>query len=109
MNSITQIASHTSKSEASIQSVTALNIGETENSLTDQLEASQQGEHKDMPYLWILEHVRDENFSIKKEKNCVNIGTEPIFTSVLLLQCCKLQVWYSNTPLQDDEDESKMV
>ena len=36
---VAQIGNHTSKSEASIQSETALNAGETENSLTDRLEA----------------------------------------------------------------------
>ena len=49
-DSVAQIGNHTSKSEASIQSVTALIVGETENSLTDRLEAGQQREHKDMRY-----------------------------------------------------------
>ena len=34
-DSVAQIGNHTSKSEASIQCVRALNVGETENSLTD--------------------------------------------------------------------------
>ena len=38
-DSLTPMRNHTSKSEASIQSVTALNVGETENSSTDGLEA----------------------------------------------------------------------
>ena len=46
--SVAQIGNYTSKSEASIQSGTALNAGETENSLTDRLEAEQLREHKDM-------------------------------------------------------------
>ena len=82
-----QIGNHTSKSEASIQSVTALNVGETENSLTDRLEAGQQREHKAMRYFWTQEQVRDEDFSIKKEKNCANVGTKPIFASVLQQHC----------------------
>ena len=41
-DSVAQIGTHTSKSEASIQSGTALNAGETDNSLTDRLEAEQQ-------------------------------------------------------------------
>ena len=40
-DSVAQIGNHTSKSEASIQSVTAYTVGETENSLTDRLEAGQ--------------------------------------------------------------------
>ena len=111
-DSVAQIENHTSKSEASIQSVTALNVGETVNSLTDRLEAGQQREHKDMRYFWIQEQVRDEDFSIKKEKNCANVGTKPIFVSSLQ-QHCKLQDWYStdhgsHTPLQDDGDEPMM-
>ena len=111
-DSVVQIGNNTSKSEASIQSVTALNVGETENSLTDRLKAGQQREHKDMRYFWIQEQVRDEDFSIKKEKNCANVGTKPIFASVLQ-QHCKLQDWYSadhrsHTPLQDDGDVPMM-
>ena len=44
------IGNHTSKSEASIQSVTALNAGETVNSLTDRLEAIHQRGYKDERY-----------------------------------------------------------
>ena len=43
---MTQIGSNTSKSEASIQSRTALNVGEMENLVTDQLDAVQQREHR---------------------------------------------------------------
>ena len=58
-----------------------------------------------MRYCSIQEHVRDEDFSIKKEKNCANVGTKPIFQ-----RYCKLQDWYStdhgsHTPLQDEGDE----
>ena len=45
-DSVTQVGNHTSKSEASIPSRTALNAGETENSVTDQWEAVQQREHR---------------------------------------------------------------
>ena len=34
----------------------------------------------------LQERGRDEDFSIKKDKNCANVGTKPIFASVL--QCC---------------------
>ena len=46
-DSVMQIGNNTSKSEASFQSRTALNVGEMENLATDQLEAVQQREHKD--------------------------------------------------------------
>ena len=111
-DSMAQIGNHTSKSEASIQSVTALNVGETENSLTDRLEAGQQREHKDMRDFWIQEQVRTEDFSITKEKNCANVVTKPIVASIL--QCssnCKigiLQDHGSHTPLQDDGDKPMM-
>ena len=59
---MTQIGNHTSKSEASIQSVAAWNVGETEKYLTDRLAARHQREHKDVRYFWIQEQVRDEDF-----------------------------------------------
>ena len=107
-----QIGNHISKSEASIQSVTALTIVETENFLTDRLKARHQREHKDVRYSWIQEQVRDEDFSIKKGKNYANVGTKPIFASVL--QCCSkckigiLQDCGSHTPLQDEGEEPRM-
>ena len=63
-----------------------------------------------MRYFWILEQVRDEDFSIKKQTNIANVGTKPIIDS-RLQQHCKLQDWYStdhgsHTPLQDDGDEA---
>ena len=38
---------------------------------------------------WIQEQVRDEDVSIKKEKNCANVATKPIVASVL--QCCSIR------------------
>ena len=69
-----KIRNHTSKSEASIQSETALNAGETENSSTDLLVAIDQREYRDERHFWIPEQVQEEDFNIKKEKNCANIG-----------------------------------
>ena len=92
---VAQIGNHTSKSEASIQSETALNAGETENYSTDQLEARHQREHKDVRYFWIPEQVQDEDFSTKKEKNCANTGKMPIiaqyrnFVQIARLVLCK--------------------
>ena len=69
-------------------------------------------EHRDVRYFWIQEQVRDEDFSIKKEKNCANVGTKPIFASVL--QCCSnckmgvLEDHGSHTPLQDEGEEPRM-
>ena len=62
--------------------------------------------------LLIQEQVQDEDFSFKKEKNCANVRTKPIFASVLQ-QHCNLQDMYStdhesHTPLQDDGDEPMM-
>ena len=107
-----QIGNTTSKSEAPIQSGTALNAGETENSVTDRLKAGQQRKHKDMRDFWMQEQVRDEDLSIKKEKNCANVGKKPIVTPVL--QCCPnckigiLQDHGSHTPLLDEGEEPRM-
>ena len=79
-----QLGNHNSKSEMLIQSETAFNAGETKNHSMDQLEALHQREHKDALYFWILEQVQDEDFCIEKEKDCANIGKEPIIASVLL-------------------------
>ena len=46
-DSVMQIGNNTSKSEASIQKVTALNVGEMDNVVADRLEARQQREHRD--------------------------------------------------------------
>ena len=59
-DSVAQIGNHTSKSEASIPSKTALNVGETEKSLTDRLEAEQRKANKDMRDFWIQEQVQDK-------------------------------------------------
>ena len=101
-----QVGNHNSKSEVLIQSETALNAGEKENYSMDQLEAVHQREHKDARYIWIPEQVQDEDFSIKKEKNCASTGKRPIIASVL--QCRAnfkigiLQDHGSHTPLQDE-------
>ena len=83
-----------------------MNAAETETSSTDLLEARHQREHKDVRYFSIPDQVQDEDFSIKKEKNCANIGKTPIIA--LVLQCCSnckigsLQDHGSHTPLQDE-------
>ena len=64
---------------------TASNAGDY---LTDQLGAGHQREHTDALYFWIPEQVQDEDFSIKKEKNCANMGK--MLFIVLVLQCCSI-------------------
>ena len=80
---------------------------EKQNHSMDQLEAIHQREHKDALYFWIPEQVQDEDFSVKKEKNCAQmLDRGPIIASVL--QCssnCKIGVLQghgSHTPLQDE-------
>ena len=85
---MTQIGNNTSKSGVSIQSKTALNVGEMESLATDQLEAIQQREHREIrETFWVREQVRDEDVSIKKEKKRANVATtrrtRPILASVL--------------------------
>ena len=46
---------------------------EKQNHSMDQLEAIHQREHKDALYFWIPEQVQDEDFSVKKEKNCAQM------------------------------------
>ena len=85
---------------------------EKEDHSMDQLEALHQREHKDARYFWTPEQVQDKDFSIKKEKNCANIGRMPIIASVLL--CCSnskmgvLQGHGSHTPLQDEVETPMM-
>ena len=101
-----QIRNHSSKSEVLVQSEAALNAGETESYSMDQLEAIHQREHKDARYFRLPEQVQEEDVSIKKEKNCTNIGKKPIIASVL--QCDSnskigiLRGHGSHTPLQDE-------
>ena len=82
-----QIGNNTSKSEPSIQSRTALNAGEMENLVTDQLEAVQRWEHRDTRDILGTGTSRDEDVSIKKEQKRANVATtrrtKPIVACVL--------------------------
>ena len=89
-----QIGNRNSKSEVLIQSEAALNAGETDNYSMDQLEATHRREHKDARYFWIPEQVQDKDCSIKKEKNCANMGKRCFSTAMLF----KLQDWCSTRP-----------
>ena len=106
-DSVTQIGSHTSKSEASIQSRTALN-----SSVTDQLEAGQQREYKDTrDFLDTRTSSRrrcqyQEGEELRKSCN----KAHRCFCTTILF---KSQDGYStghgsHTPLQDDGDEPMM-
>ena len=108
-DSVTQVGNHTSKSEASIQSRTALNAGETESSVTDQMEAGQRREYKD------TRDFLDTRTSSRRRcqyqegeelRKCCNKADRCFCTTTLF----KSQDWYSTghgsrTPLQDDGDK----
>ena len=82
-DSVAQIGNRTSKSEASIQSETALDAGETENSSMDQLEARHQREHKDVRFF----RYQGRRLQYRRRKRIAqNTGKMPIIASVL--QCC---------------------
>ena len=62
----------------------------TANSLTDRFGAGQRTKHVDTRYFWVQERVQYGELSIKKvltAKNCADVGTKPVSTSVL--QHCK--------------------
>ena len=62
----------------------------TANSLTDRLGAGQRTKHIVTPFFWIQERVQDGDRSIKKvpsAKNCADVGTKPVFTSVQQQHC----------------------
>ena len=101
---VAQIGNHNDKSGSTLQSLTALSVGEAEflrsgerrsswtvpeqsesstsNSLTDRLGARQRMKHIDTRYSWIQEQVQDVDLSIKKvltAKKCAGVGTKPVF------------------------------
>ena len=62
----------------------------TANSLTDRLGAGQRTKHIDTQYFWTQERVHNGDLSVKKvptAKNCADVGTKPVSTSVLQQQC----------------------
>ena len=105
-DSVTQIENNTSKSEASIQGRTALNVGETETSLKDQLEAVQQREHRDTrDFLGIgtSSRRRCQYQDGKEARKCCN-NTQNCSN-------CKIGVTTGHgyhTPLQDDGNKPMM-
>ena len=114
-NSVMQIGNNTSKTEASIQSRTALTAREMENLVTDQLEAAQPREHIRENF-WVLQQVRDEDVSIKQEEKRANVATirkkkaNRCFCTTIWFES---QDWYStghgsHSPLPDDGDKSMM-
>ena len=115
-DSVTQIGNNTSKSGASTQSRTALNAGETENLVMDQLEALQRREHRDTrDFLGTRTNSRRrcQYQEGKEARECCNNAQNKAnrcFCTTILFNS---QDWYStghgsHTPLQDDGDESMM-
>ena len=92
-----QIGNDTSKSEASIQSETALNAGETDNSSTDQLEARHQKEHKDVRYFWDTRTSSRRRLQYQEGKELRKYWKDANhrFSAAMLF---KLQDWYSTRP-----------
>ena len=73
---VAQIENHTSKSEASIQSETALNAGETENSSTDLLEARNQRDHKDVRYFGYQDKTETKTSVSRQRRKMPIIASE---------------------------------
>ena len=110
-DSVTQIGNNTS-----IQIRTALNVGEMENLVTDQLEAVQLKEHRDTRYfLGSGTRLRrgcqyQEGQEARECCNRAQNKANRCFCTTILF---KSQDWYStghglHTPLQDDGDKPMM-
>ena len=112
----TQIGNNTSKPETSIQSRTALNAGETENLVTDQLEAVQQREHRgtrDFLGTGTSSRRRFQYQEGKEGRECCNNAQNTANRCFCTTIQFKSQDWYStghgsHTPLQDDGDKPMM-
>ena len=115
-DSVLQIGNNTSESEASIESRTALNAGEMEALVTDQLEAVQQREHRGTrEFLGTGTSSRRtcQYQEGKEARECCNNTqnkSNRCFCTTMLL---KSQDWYStshgsHTPLQDDGGKPMM-
>ena len=116
-DSVAQTGNNTSKSEASIQSRTALNVGEMENWATDQLEAVQQREHGDTREFlgtgtsWRRRCQYEEG---KEARECCNITQNKANRSFCTTILFKSQDWYStghgsHSPLPDEGDKPMMA
>ena len=94
---VAQIGNHTSKSEASIQSETALNAGETENLVTDQIEARHQREHKDVRYSWATRTSSRRRLQFQEGTELRKYWRDAnhCFSTAILF---KLQDWCSTRP-----------
>ena len=107
---MTQIGNNISKSGASILSRTALNIGDTENLVMDQLEALQRREHRDTRDFSAFQkrscQLKEGKEARKCCKNAQNKNNRYFCTTILF----KSQDWYltnhgSRTSPQDDGDK----
>ena len=114
--SVTQIGNNNSRSEASIQIKTALNAGEMENLVTDQLEAVQQREHRDTRDLLGTGTSSRRGCQYQEGKEarecCNNAQTKAnrCFCTTILFKSKDLYSTGhgSHTPLQDDGDKPMM-
>ena len=110
---VAQIGNHTSKSEASIQSGTALNAGGTENSLDGSIGSrTAQGTRRYARLLDTRNKFKMEASVSRKRRLAQMLESSQSFASVL--QCCSnckigiLQDHGSHTPLQDEGEEPMM-
>ena len=108
MGLVAQIGNYTVKSGSTLQSLTALNVGEAEfyavanggqvglilrsmyQELGIQKKTRQRTKHIDTLYFWIQERVQDGDLSIKKvpaAKNCADVGTKPVSVTALQQHC----------------------
>ena len=115
-DSVTQIGNNTWKSEVSVQSRTALNVGEMENLATDQLEAVQQREHRDArDFLGTGTSSRRgcQYQEGKEARECCNHAQNKENHCFCVTILFKSQDWYSaghgsHTPLLDEGDKPMM-
>ena len=115
-DSIMQNGNNTSKSEVSIQSKTALNAGEMETLVTDQLEAVQQKELRDTREFLgtgTSSRRRCQYEEGKEARECYNNTKNKANRCFCTTIFLKSKDWYStghgsHTPLPDDGDKPMM-
>ena len=115
-DSVTQIGNNTSKSEASIQSWTALNVGEMDNLAMDQLETVQQREHRDTrDFLGTgtSSRRRCQYQEGKEARKCCNDTQNKANCCLyyIIVQIARLvfhRPWIPHSPLQDEGDMPMM-
>ena len=90
---MTQIGNNISKSGASILSRTALNIGETENLVMDQLEALQRREHRDtLDFSALQKRSCQLKEGKKKRANVTKMRKTKTIVTFVLQYCSKRKI-----------------